>query len=301
MKHLPSFSRPTRSVTIALVSAAAGIALGVPGLALATTSGQDVPAPPAVPTSASQIQNIDQVKTAIKGYYGDTTTDVSDPVSGTTKLHQFGAGSGYAHQVEGIASTAAKTLSNHQKQNATKAILFDIDDTTLNTYSYEIYSNFVYNPTTNAAFVNAGSAQVFPAVPGMVGLEKAAEAKGYQIYFLTGRPVTQVTGRALAGVVPDRRPGDQHDQVHLHHDPVQVADAAAHRAGPRGRHRRQLRGPVQRPQGGLRGLDVQDPEPDVLPALTHPVPRTRRVRGTVMSRAVRTPRRLREGRIRRTG
>ena len=194
MKHLPSFSRPTRSVTIALVSAAAGIALGVPGLALATTSGQDVPAPPAVPTSDSQIQNIDQVKTAIKGYYGDTTTDVSDPVSGTTKLHQFGAGSGYAHQVEGIASTAAKTLSNHQKQNATKAILFDIDDTTLNTYSYEIYSNFVYNPTTNAAFVNAGSAQVFPAVPGMVGLEKAAEAKGYQIYFLTGRPVTQVTG-----------------------------------------------------------------------------------------------------------
>jgi hypothetical protein len=84
LKHLPSFSRPTRSVTIALVSAAAGIALGVPGLALATTSGQDVPAPPAVPTSDSQIQNIDQVKTAIKGYYGDTTTTTPDPVSAPT-------------------------------------------------------------------------------------------------------------------------------------------------------------------------------------------------------------------------
>jgi predicted secreted acid phosphatase len=194
VKHLPSFSRPTRTVTLALASAAAGIALGVPGVALATHSGQAVPAPPAVPTSDSQIQNIDQVKTAIKGYYGDTVTEQTDPVSGTTKLHQYGADSSYAHQVESIAATAARTLSNHQKRNATKAILFDIDDTTLNTYSYEIYSNFVYNPTTNAAFVNAGSAQIFPAVPGMVDLEHAAEAKGYQIYFLTGRPVTQAAG-----------------------------------------------------------------------------------------------------------
>ena len=37
--------------------------------------------------------------------------------------------------------------------------MLDIDDTTLNTYSYEIYSNFVFNSTTNAAFVNAGSAR----------------------------------------------------------------------------------------------------------------------------------------------
>jgi predicted secreted acid phosphatase len=194
VKHLPSFSRPTRTVTVALASAAAGIALGVPGLALASHSGQSVPAPPAVPTSDSQIQNIDQVKTAIKGYYGDTTTSTPDPVSGTTMLHQHGADSSYAHQVESIAAGAAKKLSNHQKRNASKAILFDIDDTTLNTYSYEIFSNFVYNPATNAAFVNAGSAQIFPAVPGMVGLEHAAEAKGYQIYFLTGRPVTQAAG-----------------------------------------------------------------------------------------------------------
>src|SRR4051812_11069764 len=73
-------SRPTRTATVALVSAAAGIALGLPGLALATHSGQDVPAPPASPTRAGQIQNIDQVRTAIKGYYGDTLTSVTDPV-----------------------------------------------------------------------------------------------------------------------------------------------------------------------------------------------------------------------------
>src|SRR5213083_217706 len=97
---LTRYSRPTRTATIAIASAAAGIALAVPGLAVATHSGQDVPAPPANPTRASQIQNIDQVKTAIKAYYGDTPTTVNDPVpngadtsfpddSATVPLHQF--------------------------------------------------------------------------------------------------------------------------------------------------------------------------------------------------------------------
>jgi hypothetical protein len=186
--------RPTRTATIALASAAAGIALAVPSLAVATNSGQSVPAPPASPTSANQIQNIDQVKTAIKAYYGDTPTDVNDPVTGTTKLHTFNPDGAYAHEVEGIASAAGKYLASHNKRNADKAILFDIDDTTLNTYSYEIYSSFVYNPTSNAAFVNAASAAIFPAVPGMVDLEKKAEANGYDVYFLTGRPIAQTAG-----------------------------------------------------------------------------------------------------------
>src|SRR5262249_730005 len=194
LKHLPSFKRSTRTATIALASAAAGVALGVPGLALATHSGQSVPAPPASPTSDSQIQNIDQAKTAIKGYYGDTTTTTPDPVNGATVLHQFNPDGNYAHQVEGIAAMAAKKLVNHDKKNPAKAILFDIDDTTLNTFSYEIYSNFVFNPTTNAAFVNAGSAKVFPAVPGMATLENDAIAQGYTVFFLTGRPATQLTG-----------------------------------------------------------------------------------------------------------
>jgi predicted secreted acid phosphatase len=73
----------------------------------------------------------------------------------------------------------------------TPAILLDVDDTTLNTYSYEIYSNFVYNPTTNANFVLAASPNVFPAVPGMPGLVSQAEADGYAILFLTGRPSSQ--------------------------------------------------------------------------------------------------------------
>jgi hypothetical protein len=200
-------SRPTRTATIAIASAAAGIALAVPGLAVATNSGQTVPPPPATPTSASQIQNIDQVKTAIKAYYGDTVTAVNDPVpdgqdvtfpgdSATVPLHQFNPDGAYAHETEGIAAGAGKYLAKqvHKKHSGTPAILFDIDDTTLNTYSYEIYSNFVYNPGTNAYFVNAGSAEVFPGVPGMADLENAAADQGYTVFFLTGRPATQLTG-----------------------------------------------------------------------------------------------------------
>jgi predicted secreted acid phosphatase len=193
------------------------MALTVPGLAIADHGHQSVPAPPAHPTSASQIQNIDQVKTAIKAYYGDTVTTVNDPVPAgqdaavegdavDSPLHQFSPDSAYAHEVKGIASRAGKYLAHHHKHTAGKAILFDIDDTTLNTYSYEIYSNFVYNPTTNAYFVNSGlptsqggagyqhPSDVFPAVPGMVALEKKAEAHGYVVFFLTGRPLSQMDG-----------------------------------------------------------------------------------------------------------
>ena len=59
----------------------------------------------------------------------------------------------------------------------------------------------MFNATTNANFVNAGSASVFPAVPGMLDLEDEAEAKGYTVFFLTGRPESQHAHRGQ----PDRR------------------------------------------------------------------------------------------------
>jgi len=189
---------PARTAAIAAVAAAATLGLTLPGSAIALTGfhGGAVPAPPASPTSADQIQNLDQVKTAIKGYYGDTVTTTPNPVDGTTLLHQFSPTGAYAAETSGIARGAEKYLAHeatpNQKHTGTPAILFDIDDTTLNTY--EIYSSFVYNPPTNAAFVNAGSASVFPAVPGMPQLEADAVSEGYTVFFLTGRPATQLAG-----------------------------------------------------------------------------------------------------------
>jgi hypothetical protein len=71
------------------------------------------------------VRTADQVKTAIKGYYGDTTTTTPDPVGGTTVLHQYSPTGAYAQQVRRIAADAAKTLPHHHKKNADKAILFD--------------------------------------------------------------------------------------------------------------------------------------------------------------------------------
>ncbi len=186
-----------RTATVASVAALAAAALVLPGVADAQhgASPSAVPPPPASPTSADQIQNIDQVKTAIKAYYGDTVTSTPDPVDGSTVLHEFSPTGAYAHEVSGIADQTRSYLDRRSTHpgsfDGKPAIVFDIDDTTLTTYDYEIYSNFVYNPTTNGKFVDNA---VFPATPGMVHLTNWARSHGYTVFFLTGRPETQRPG-----------------------------------------------------------------------------------------------------------
>ena len=152
-----------------------------------------VPPPPAAPTNANQIQNLDQVETAIKAYYGDTPTNTPDPVNGKTTLHVPSPTGAYAKQMHRIEHRAEGYLARHDQQakQRKKAIVLDIDDTTLNTYNYEIYSNFVYDPTTNADFVNAAA---FPAVFGMPKLVHTARSDGYRLFFITGRPSSQTAG-----------------------------------------------------------------------------------------------------------
>ncbi len=186
--------RPVRAAALAALAAAVIVILALPGSAIGLIRDAVAP-PPANPTSADQIQNIDQVKTAIKAYYGDMIDPTRvNPIDGTP-LHTFSPNGAYAREMSGIVDAAARDLLKpRQKGNPfqTKpAIVLDVDDTTLNTYSYEIYSNFVYNPTTNAAFVNG---DVFRAVPHMVDLEHYAEAHHFTVFFLTGRPETQRAG-----------------------------------------------------------------------------------------------------------
>ena len=186
--------RPVRSAALVAVAAAVLILLALPGSAVGLIRDAVAP-PPAVPTSADQIQNIDQVKTAIKGYYGDMIDPTRVNPIDASPIHTFSPNSSYAGEMAGIVNDAENYLSRPRVRSTntfqTKAVVFDVDDTTLNTFSYEIYSNFVYNPTSNAAFVNAG---VFRAVPHMVDLEHFAEAHGYKVFFLTGRPEAQRAG-----------------------------------------------------------------------------------------------------------
>jgi hypothetical protein len=204
--HLGRGSRALPIGGAAIAAAVAAVAFTMGGSAGAHNArpAPSVPAPPAAPTSADQIQNIDQVKTAIKAYYGDTVTTIDDPVpnsidGATVKVHTFSDTSAYAHEVGRILNGAAKYLAKpkggHHVTKAKKAILLDVDDTSLNTYDYEIYSNFVYNPVTNGYFVaDPSHSYQLRAVPHMVDLENYAADHGYTVFYLTGRPAAQLPG-----------------------------------------------------------------------------------------------------------
>lgn len=162
-----------RTIGIALATA---VLVAAGGAAVAST------AQPAIRTStpkhAASITNIDVLRQQIANYYGDPL-----------KTGKIGAHSNYVKEVHGVEQRAAKYLAHaHHAKGKQKAILLDVDDTALATWNYEIASNWDYNPTTNADYVNG---EQFPAVPGMVKLVKAAKAHGYAVFFLTGRPSTQ--------------------------------------------------------------------------------------------------------------
>ncbi|HEY7047607.1 MAG TPA: HAD family acid phosphatase [Jatrophihabitantaceae bacterium] len=134
------------------------------------------------PKHGDSIPNITLVENQIKAYYGDTVVGTDHLPSPTGN---------YAKEVEGIAGQAQQYLAHQHVKQAHPALVFDVDDTTLNTYNYEIFSGFAYNPTTNAEYVND---ERFPAVFGMPGLVNWANSHGYTVFFLTGRPEAQRAG-----------------------------------------------------------------------------------------------------------
>ena len=97
---------------------------------------------------------------------------------------------------------------------------------------------------------------------------RAADADRHRPRRLHRRPLHQAAGRLVPGVPRHARvlravhPRDARGVVPDH--PVQVRHARLHRVAGL-RHRRRLRRPVQRPRGRLRGQDVQDAEPELLP------------------------------------
>ena len=153
------------------------------------------PAPDApAPRRGDSIPNVTTVESQIKAYYGSVASTV--PGIGAVTLPS--PTSNYAKEMAGIEKKAqaylAKAIRAHHKSTVKPALVFDIDDTTLNTYDYEIFSQFAYNPTTNGQFVDA---EAFPAVFGMPKLIKWASAKGYTVFFITGRPEAQRSATAL--------------------------------------------------------------------------------------------------------
>jgi predicted secreted acid phosphatase len=170
--------RPSRRVVLAVcASALALLAFAGGGAAYAAATAQ-----PAIktftPRSERDITNIDVLRQQIRNYYGDPL--------GTGIAADDG---NYAKEARSVASAGRRYLGYQQHHtHKTKAIVLDVDDTTLMTWNYEVFSNWAYNPATNAQFVTE---QRFPPVFGMVDLARTAEREGYAIFFLTGRPAAQ--------------------------------------------------------------------------------------------------------------
>jgi hypothetical protein len=130
------------------------------------------------PQSENQVTNVDVLKQQIRNYYGD-------PFGTGT----FADNSNYAKEARGVAADGARWLQRADgNPNKPQAIVLDVDDTTLATWNYEVFSNWAFNPTTNGTFVTD---QRFPPVPGMVDMVNEAAGEGYAIIFLTGRPSAQ--------------------------------------------------------------------------------------------------------------
>lgn len=164
-------------LAMALVFGTAGVAIGT------VINGVEI----ITPKHADDITNIDILRREIKNYYGtpDATTG-SAPTAGWTL--PLNLDSNYAKEARSVAASGRHFLNRHSEDPGKLAIVMDVDDTTLTTYNYELYSNWDFNPTTNGMFVDQ---QLFPATPGMVRMARRAHDLGYAVFFLTGRPQAQ--------------------------------------------------------------------------------------------------------------
>jgi predicted secreted acid phosphatase len=158
------------------------------------------------PKSEAQMTNIDVARAWAKNYYGAPTAASGPNGTWATPLN---LDSNYADEAQSVAKQGGDWLAARSKvQN--RAIVLDVDDTTLTTWNYELYSNWDFNAGTNAQFVGlTGSTftgNMFPATPGMVDMVTEAKALGYAIFWITGRGDSQHQA-TIANLVSDTAAG----------------------------------------------------------------------------------------------
>ena len=220
MKRLP---RPRRSLWLVL-----GLVVG--GLATAATMAVAGLQPADLnftPNSEAQMTNIDVGRAWAKNYYGAHTA-TSGP--GGTWATPLNLESNYANEARSVASQGENWLAARSRVPH-RAIVLDVDDTTLTTWNYELYSNWDFNPTTNAQFVGLTgnppvfTGNIFPATPGMVDLASHASALGYAIFWITGRGDSQHAA-TIANLVNDTAAGLPNiDTVTLNGQTIPEVDA----------------------------------------------------------------------------
>jgi predicted secreted acid phosphatase len=129
----------------------------------------------AAPTDGEAIPNIDSVKSTIRAYY-----NASGGIANKSS-------SRYINQVHEIENRILDRLPAVAPANA--ALVFDVDDTLLWNYDFEDKAtNFNFDPTLNGTWVTQ---HLFVKVPGMPGLLRELQSRGYALYGITGRPAAQ--------------------------------------------------------------------------------------------------------------
>ena len=293
MKRL---SRPRRSLWLVL-----GLVIGV--LATAATMAVAGLQPADLnftPRTEAQTTNVDVARAWAKNYYGAHTA-VSGPNG--TWYTPLNLESNYANEARSVADHTDHWLSA-RRHVPHRAIVLDVDDTTLTTWNYELYSNWDFNPTTNAQFVGitngAFTGNMFPPTPGMLDLANHASSLGYSIFWITGRGDSQHAA-TIANLVDDSAAGlPPIDEVTLNGHTIPEVDAGYPLPtpidiGPRRVHRRPLHEAAGRLVPGLsrhaRVLRAVHRRRRVLPH--HPVqvrdPRVHRVAGLRHRRRHRRP------------
>jgi len=162
------------------------------------------------PNSEGQMTNIDVARAYAKNYYGALTAVAGSGATATWNT-PLNLDSNYANEARAVAKDGENWLKARSKV-PNRAIMLDVDDTTLTTWNYELFSNWDFNAGTNANFVGlttAGSPPVttftgnaFPATPGMVDMVGDAKTVGYAIFWITGRGDSQHAA-TIANLVND--------------------------------------------------------------------------------------------------
>lgn len=182
---------------VAAMLACAGVA-AADTASTSTVSGARAAAatPPGGVRAGHEPYNLDFLKDSINAYYAG--------YKDATGHHRIGDDSQWGKDVAAITARAqaylAQRLARHRP--AVPAIMLDIDDTSISTYTVSADFDFGGGPEASAADKKADTDNTYPVIRPVLQLARWAHAHGVKVVFITGRhdEDTAISRNQLAGL-----------------------------------------------------------------------------------------------------